>query len=807
MKKQIPADTILSSIDTWFRHGYRAWCLERDIEVYANGGPPPCEDPNYEGEIVPLGFAQSFMKNEMAPLVDAYTQEPGVIDCVCINPALNIPERTPVIQTQIGETLNKVIMPRLEMELRNLAGRSTVTGRGVLFRKSPNDIILKCGRIIAPQSAGLDILDSEFREWAFPGQITLRDIDTRLKGAQTGMYGWNRAGLEQLKLWILSTESMKYGVGRNGDGGVPDWAAVYNRDTWLGTDLTGCGYSRPVDVYWYFRKNGEITKKDPRFGGHEKVDLYCISRFGSEKSIVSQMYEANVEAKALGITYNKDFERHLKDLQKDELEKDKAETCNERLLFYVPDIFRSVEECLILHVDDAAVSGENRLAEVKGTGKTAMPKLAVMEQLLTSIIEGLTFGAQPNWTVRNGVDNEYLKQLQRGGLRSGQAFPDGIKPMEKQNSFSGFSHAMGFVRMLDAGTSADSAAGAQGVFGGNQAEFAAQANADLANRAQTANQRVRNWFKTLDKVVEMICRTICMDWPKMKQEYPCYYDAQRMRIILRTRYGIHEDEWSQDRWDYPARRLAGGVMRQQAVAFNSQMLATVAPYQPTLIPLLVREIVRAGYGDTIANQWLNPPPEAKLAQEELAYRNATVAIMTGAAPPAKPGDDPMVHSGKAMEVLAGRVQAAQATGSITMVEVIGLMALIQYISQFLRMLPEQYSEPAFEKLGEQAGTLKAIPVQKPLPEGAMTEKEQMEVQIKMENQQRLKEEAARKAKDNEIRTMIDMRKLAGAENMQKATEQTLATQRAKTTVDIQKTLNDIAQPTEPALPGLAGLPL
>lgn len=801
-KKQIPANAIISSIDLWFRHGYRSWCLERDIETYANGGPPPCEDANYEGEIVPLGFAQSFMKKELAPLVDAFTMEPGIIDCVCVNPAINEPERTPMIQSQIGEVMNKVVMPRLEMELRNLAGRSTVTGRGVLFRKSPNDIILKCGRIIAPQSAGLDILDSEFREWAFPGQISLRDIEARMKGSQTGMYGWNRPGLEQLKLWIMSTESLKYGVGRNGENGVPEWAATYNRESWLGTDLTGVGYTRPVDVYWYFRKNGDITKKDRRFGGHEKVDLYCISRFGSEKSIMSQMYDANVEAKALGINYNKDFEKHLETLQKDEPERSKEEIANERLLFYVPDIFRSVEECLILHVDDAAISGENKLAEVKGTGKTAMPKLAVMEQLLTSIVEGLTFGAQPNWTVGNGVPEEYLKQLQRGGLRSGQAFPTGVSPMQKQNAFTGFSHAMGFVRMLDAGTSSDSSANAQGVFGSSQSEFASQANADLANRQQTANQRVRNWFRTLDKVCEMIGRTIAKPWPKMKQEYPCYYDAERMRMDLRMRYNIHEDEWDEERWDYPARRLAGGLMRQQAIGFNSQMLATVAPFQPTLIPLIIREIVRSGYGDTVANQWLNPPEQQKLSQEELAFRNCTVALMTAAAPPVKPGDDPIIHSGKAMEVLMGRNQTFQATGSITVTDVVGMMALIQYISQFLRMLPEEYSAPAFEKLGEQAAILKSIPVQKPLPEGAMTEKERADVMIKSQNQQRLTAESARKAQQQEIDTMVGMRKLVGTENMQKATEQTLATQRAKTTVDIQKTLNDIATPAEPALADL-----
>ncbi len=284
----------------------------------------------------------------------------------------------------------------------------------------------------------------------------------------------------------------------------------------------------------------------------------------------------------------------------------------------MPSLFRSVEECLILHVDDAAISGDQKLREVRGTGKTAMPKLAVMEGLLTDLIGGLSFANQVTWAVKPGVGQEYMDQLQRGGLRSGQAFPEGIRPMEKNNSMTGMNAAMGAIRMLDNSVSADSTANATGTFGGTQQEFAAQAQAELAGKQITSSRRSLNWLLTLDKYIEMVANTLCRHWPEQKREFPCYQDAARLRMVLKMEYGIHEDEWDAARWKFKARRLAGSLTRQQSIAVNTGLMQTVGPVMPSILPFLAKEILRATLGDVVAEQLTTPQEEQEQSQQKNA---------------------------------------------------------------------------------------------------------------------------------------------------------------------------------------------
>lgn len=809
MSEQLYADKILNSVDAWRRSLYPVWDTERRIEVYANGGPPPTEDDTCEDDIVPLGFAQTTMRKEMAPLLDPLTMKPGIIDALCTNPLIKMPERTVVIQGQLNEALNKIAMPRLTPTLTNAAGRATVTGRATLYRKSPNDWVLKNGRIIHPKEAGVDLLDSEFREWAFAEKITLRDIEERIKVSSSGKYGWSKEGLQKLKLWIMAAESQKY---VNGSDEMVEWMREYDPQSWLAVDLTSASFADPVDVYWYFRKNGKLTKDDPRYGGHEEIDLYCISRFGGETQVERKMKDQFTEVKGLHVGYSSMAQEHLTtleakrmtssramglmdDAEDDDEEGDDAEeedddfedvVENERLLFYLPGIFRSIEECLILHVDDASISGDQRLKDVRGTGKTAMPKLAVMEGLLTSMIEGLSFGAQVNWSVSPGIGDEYLKQLQRGGLQSGQAFPAGIQPMAKNNTFSGFGQAMSAIRLLDTGISADSSANSQGTFGGNQAEFAAQANADLNNRMQIAGRRMENWLITLDKVAELVGRTLCRHWPEQKSSFPCYPDASRLRLNLSTMMDVHEDEWDAMRWTFGARRLAGSVMKSQAVQMNAQMIQLLGGIMPSALPFFAYEILRATYGDTIALQITKPQDQALQSQRDRANQTVTVIFVTGIVKQPEPMDDPMVHAEVAVSLAENRTKAAMTSGMTTQAEVVGVMAVLKYAISQIGRVPESIGKPAIDRVIQIGDAIQSIPVQTPKPEGAMTEKDQAEIALKNRNQDRLMQQLELQKTEKGVRQMVDMRKLSNAEQMQVETQKGLAVQRAKTYSDIEK---------------------
>ena len=786
--QQIDADKVLASVDKWWRASYPARDLERKIELYANGGPPPTEQDNCEDEIVPLGYAQNFMAKEMAVLMDPLLSEPGVVMATLNQPIVKLASRTTQVQNQVNIVVNGAIMSRMLPILTNVAGRATVTGRACLFRKSPNDCFPKSGRLIHPQDAGIDLLDSSFREFAFAEKLTLRDIEERLKASSKGKYGWQKEGLEKLKLWAMASEAEKYESNPNS---AEEWMKDYSPEAWLAID-SSCMIHEPVDVYWYFRKNGETTKNDPRYGGHEKIDLYCVSRFGAECA-VREKIDGNMKLKYLSIGgYDDDtaLDKLEKKRNRGSVEAQNKRDANERLLFFLPSLFRSIEECLILHVDDAAISGDQTLGEVRGAGRMAMPKLAVMEGMLTNLMMGLSFAAQPNWSVQPGVGQEYLEQLQRGGLRAGQALPASIQPMGKNNSFTGFNAVMAAIRMLDTSIAADSTASASGSMGGSQQEFASQAEAELAGKQQTASRRQLNWLMTLDKVSEMICTTLLRHWPEQKKEYPCYQDTARIRLVLKTQYGIHEDEWDAERWVYKARRLAGSLTRQQSIAVNTGLMQTVGPVMPSILPFLAKEILRATLGDVVAEQLTAEQEQPDKSKELQATMIASAVYNSGVPFEPQPMDDPMVHSKVASEMAQGHLKAISSAGISSPSESVGIMALLSYAASHVQRLPEQLAKPGMEQLQEMAKAVQAVPVQQPQPEGAMTEKEKVDAQIKMQNQQRLQEDGAQKWKFKEIDGLMKMRQLSNTEKNMDEQHKVLATQRAKTYQDMELALND-----------------
>jgi hypothetical protein len=788
-------------MDNFRRHLYPVWDTERQIVIYANGGPPPSDGDTCENDVVPLGFAPTMMKKEMAPLLDALELEPGVISMTCCTPIIPDFDRTQMVEMELNKAVNDVVMGRLKPVLTSAAGRSTVTGRACLYWTSRHDWVPKFGRLIHPPEAGVDILDGSWREWAFDGKITLEQIEERLKGSVKNGYGWNHDGLMVLKEWIIASEAEKYASGTDTSR---QWLRTYDREIWRSVDISNTSFAEPVDVYWYYKKNGKITKNDPLYGGHEKVDLYCVSRFGSSCKVEKTVRD-EITYRKLTVQYPNTGKNYLEKLMSDgaslrDLPKDDSyDAQNERLLFYLPDAFDSIEEALVFHNDDASVSGDQLMSEVRGVGKTAMPKLAVMEAMYTNMIEGLGFASAVTWSVAAGVSEEYLEQLQQGGLRSGQAFPAGIQPMAKQNSLTGFGAMAQAIQMMDQGIAADSQANQQGTLGSNKADFASQAQAQLTQRQFIANLRGKNWLCTLDKVVRVIARRLCLHWPDQRTAYPCYYDAQRMMLNLQARYQIHPDEWDVDRWEIQARRLAGGMMRQEAIQVNTMLIQVVGPIMPSLLPIFAKEILRAYFGDTKAQTLTMGEKKGQETQMLAAQMNCASALANGVPPPVKPMDDPIVHSGWAAKLANDRTKAAMMTGTVTTSEVVGVKAVIAYSIAHLMRLPQQLADPAMQQLEAISVALSRIPVQAPPQEGAMTEKEQVDAQLKAQNYARLERESAEKLRLKQNEELLKMRQLGNAERSMEEQNKSLAVQRAKLYQDMTLQLNEAdALQTDPA---------
>jgi len=800
---EITAERIIASADSWRRGLQATWYLENMITGYANGGPPPSDEEAAGNDaivITPLGFAQTRMKQEVGPRLDVISMEPGIIDGVYRTPVVpGDAERTSRVQSVVPTQINHVVQKYLKAILTEVAGRSTVTGRGFVYWTSPNDWQPKSGRMIYPPDAGTNPLHSRFREWVFAEKLSLRDIDTILKSnPNPGRMGWRRDGLENLKLWIMASQAQKYNLGGRGSRDTPEWTYEYNPESWLGLDLENCCWgTEPVDVYWYFKKNGEITKNDPDYGGHEKVDLYCVSRFGNQARTSFQVVDMNNRVGNFDISYNESAQKWLKEQQREyerrkgmDADKARCEHENERLLFYKKSMFASVMDCLHVDISDVAVAGEQKLASVKGAGPVMMPKIAALEALMGAMMDGLAFGVTPNWTVQTGTDKEYMDQLARFRSRPGQAFPDGIQLMSKNNAFQGVAQAGAFIGQLDASIASDSLAGATATYGRSSPEFKDEAIEQLSQKQGTLLRSLQSWYETLDAVVKRVTRTLCRELSKQKEAYPCYQDSMQLAARLINYEEVFPDEWDVERWDMKARRLAGNMTPQQTIAKVQAAMRDVAPGMPSILPFLHKEYLRAVFGDTQAAQLTKPTPEMEKSQVQSAQERVVISYTL--MQPAQPGpmDNPQIHSGVASQAAQTRIQIAMQSGRATQQEVQGILAILGYAaSQIQRMPRSPMSEAGLQQLQQMAKAAQSIPTMS-ADEQPMSQKDIATLQLKQEGQNRLKETDQDKRNKVQFDQFMAMKKLGMQQDMDSESRLTQATGRAKTQVEIQRSLMD-----------------
>src|SRR6187551_2516216 len=105
---QISADRIHSLGNGWSAALAPGWVIEKKVETYANGGPPPVEDEHCADEIVPLGFAQTFCRKEFSVLLDPLLLEPGIVDAKLLIPAIKDPARTLEVETHVNAEVNSI---------------------------------------------------------------------------------------------------------------------------------------------------------------------------------------------------------------------------------------------------------------------------------------------------------------------------------------------------------------------------------------------------------------------------------------------------------------------------------------------------------------------------------------------------------------------------------------------------------------------------------------------------------------------------------------------------------------------------
>lgn len=703
MKKQdkpdkIDCERIIRVVNRFRENLWPFYQKERLLVNYYNAGPVPDEEL-CEDAPISLGLGNRYIKAPYDKLMDMILMEPGFIKTEICYPLKA--QRIGMVQRALDKELNAIIHERMESTFRKIAGRALITGRAFLYRLSRWDWMFQSGRLLHDFNAPDDVSSEDFREWAFSGRMTLRSIDERLEstreyqGVQEG-YGWNRQGLAALKQHILETTADE-----------KDRANTRLMEQRLLNQFDEATSDQPLDVYWYFRKNGIKNHF-----GKEGVDLYCVSRFNSTASIA--------RAEQDGIVY-----RSLSVTTKD----------GDQTLYYLPNAFESVEECLIPFLLDSRVDGEQEMAQIDGTGKQMVPRLMSMEMLAGALTEGISFGVAPHWKMAANVDKEDAKKLAKSGLSPWDIVPAGLEVMAKNNSMTGLNAGLAMLQSLGVSAEADAQTGESSPMGGgDNAKFKVEAMQQAEAIQMNISRRMSRFFKFADRLAQAQVETMCRPLDLWRAGDAGYFDVRTFQTNMLLLHRCVPAEYSSERMKGTCRRLASGGDAAQTVQQSTRSIQLYGgQIGPQGVAALAREGLRAIWGDSFVDSVLMPEIEQPVPDQVMAAQVQNAQAMIALQPPPRlPTDNIGVHLPIHMQGIQAQMQAIQQQGSMTAEKKMGVTALLQHAMMDAAGLPPQQQQqlsPAFKKLIQ---VLSSIPVS---GAGSQLELQQQEQQRKMMDSQ------------------------------------------------------------------------
>lgn len=746
MDTTIKPDRIAETIDKWRTDTYPMYVRERAMVAFYNSGPLPVAEECEDEPPTSLGLGFRYIKRPHDQLMDICNIRPGIIKTKV--KSIDNPAAKFAIQSALDTELNRMLSHRMTSTVRALSGRALITGRAFLYRRSRYDWQFRSSRLLCSLDEGDDIYSSEFREWAFRGRLTLRDIDARIE--TTREYegsGWNKSGLRALKKYILKLTHA-------------DKNELVVTAAMMESPFQDEIANNPLDVYWYYRKNGRRTAT-----GQEAVDLYCISRYMGGGTIKTED-RADGIYKALSLKPNPQ---------------------GSHLLYHLPNAFESVDECLIPFILDSRIDGEQEMMQIEGTGKIMIPRIAAMESLADAILQGVMFGVQPNWTFETGsaIEEQELKKLARAGVNPYDAIPKGIMPMAKNNSFTGMSGGMQMLSMLGMSAEQDAATGEMSPMGQSNAQFKAEAEMMLNQMQQNMGRRAQTFFVGIDQWVNQVVKTMTRNFMEWEKGDEAYEDVLSFQTAMLTEHGILPTEYEAQYVIGEGRRLSGD--QDKAGAVQSVVMARQV-FGDQMAPqghrMLAKEAARAMYGDDIADLLMPDEQETPQDQMLMAVAQNTMALDSLVPPQRQPQDNPIIHAQLHAATIMARLQAIMQTGSITPLEKAGLTALMQHAAQDVVGLPPGQREQTEQQMIQVAQMIAKLPVSGAQTEMGLRERDlqrkEQEFALREQGMQSLIADREKKSQVSQQKLMLEIQKAADANRMGNAQAQNLAVQNAAT---------------------------
>lgn len=755
------AERVLRTCDTFRQDLWPLWRMERRLVGYYNGAHIPTDSDECDSDPISLGMGHRFIKKPYDTLMDAILTEPGFIQTELRYPLKA--QNKSKIQTALDEEINVIVHDRMESTFRKTAGRAIILGRAFLFRLSRWDWKFNNGRLLHALDDCDDVYDEGFREWAFSGRLTLRCIDEYLDSTRDyDGAGWNYQALANLKKFILESTATEKDTNLR----------AHAVDDLLGRPFEEGLSRQPLEVYWYFRKNGRKTPL-----GDEFIDLYCVSRYGSTSNIVVAN-DGGIQYRSLQI---------------------KGSDAGNQVIYYLPNAFHGINECLIPILLDSRVDGEQEMAQVDGTGKIMVPRLLTMENIALSTAEGIAFGMQPNWQASGAMSVEDARKLAREGLGPWDVVPQGLGLMTKNNAMTGMNAAMQMLQMLGVSAEADAATGELNPMGPMDPKFKALAVQMVQQTQAAVTRRQSGFFKKLDLLAEQQTETLCRPLTEWKKGDAGYYDVQTIQVNMLIKHQIMPAEYSSERMVAKCRRLQSGGDRQQTISMSVSMAQMFGgQLGPDGLRYLAKEALRAGYGDVVTDQVLMPDnPDPQPEQMATAQAQNAEALLSLTSPQRTGRDNPQIHIPIHMKAIQGNLQAVQQQGSVTPQQKMGIGALLMHVSQDLQGLPQQMQLKLGQMLQLAARGLASLPVSGAGTKQALAEhteqRKDADFKLKTQREANLQKDREGKHDLKQKQLMLELQKYLEVERNN-------GSARAETMLNMMQQIHEMNLPPEQVTP-------
>jgi hypothetical protein len=472
---------ILQISDRWRTDAHLVDLDRAELNRHYNGGAIEQEEEEFTGKPtirranMLLGY--KFLSRPTEQLLSVYDDGVGFLEAKVTNPDLE-PARRLVVQAHLNREINRVIQKseRLYWPWRATVGDAIINGIGCMYRDDPYDWAPKYGRPYFGWDAPADITDDRFADWCFLGYLGLSEIISRLdklKSVDTEDSYWDREKLVNAAECIakrhLSDQSQ--------------FQPLFHDDPitwreWVQTQSWGdAAMSSSVPVVWFFAK---------RFDGPEgkrPIDLYCVPRWGE----VTAEHQNKLS-----------ISRHPKPGE------------HADVLFYQPNLFEDVLDCLFPFQLSCMVGGEPLMRRTMGLGALMYDLDIRVQSSINNMFDATDFDFSPLFQATDQQSEMELEALSGTRIRPYDIMPSGAKFMDKPKGNRSYSSVFELTQLM----SNEMGAQAQSFHGGGDFESKGRAELEvqvLERRQQLATAlrlRMGDFIRRADPLACAIGNTI-----------------------------------------------------------------------------------------------------------------------------------------------------------------------------------------------------------------------------------------------------------------------------------------------------------